>query len=161
MILASVLSIAAQDSDNSLKDFPFVTRGGESTTLFAEIDKITLSSTPDSLLLLLFDPDCDDCHALIEQLSESGVAKVIAIYPVDEPLADDDPNLIAYYRACAELPQEWIVGIDNGFITADDLYTWEHLPLLLPIPPTREQSLTLRRQSRIKNEHSKPYPCSR
>lgn len=118
-------------------DFPFVTRDGEATTLFAEISRLSsrLSCPPvqGNLCLLLFDPDCDECHTLIDSLKTLSDLWVIAVYPVDEPLAEDDPNLLAYRRACAELPDNWVVGIDNGSILDGDLYQWEHLPLLLPL----------------------------
>lgn len=109
-----------------VKDFSFVDRDGEARSI-AE----TLAAYPIDYLLL-FDPDCDECHALIGQLREWD-AKVIAIFPVDEPLTADDPNLVAYQRACSELPVDWIVGIDNGAILEGDLYSWEHLPMLIPI----------------------------
>lgn len=134
MILATFLSATSQETVSSVVDFPFVTRDGKSTTLYAEIEKMPATPESSTRLLLLFDPDCEECQELIEQLKSAPDAKVIAVYPVDGPLSPDDPNLPPYLRACAELPPEWVVGIDNGSILADDLYYWEHLPMLVTIP---------------------------
>lgn len=117
-------------------DFSFVDREGNQRTFFG----VTGSFPDDSTIyLLLFDPDCDDCHELIGKLRADKdlnekltrqTAAVIAIYPVDEIPDENDPNLAAYRQACKELPSGWIVGIDNGSIFSKDFYQWEHLPKL-------------------------------
>lgn len=130
LAMGSVVARAVEplpvDTTQQIVDFQFIDRDGVATNL----TEVATDCNAD--YLLLFDPDCDECHALINQLIDAE-AIVIAIFPVDLPLEEGDPNLEAYRRACTELPASWIVGIDNGAILADDLYLWEHLPLLMPL----------------------------
>lgn len=133
-LLAGILPSAGEAPE---KDFSFTTRDGRETSLHEELSRLQ----PDAKVwLLLFDPDCGECRQLEEQLKNrkeitSGLADkttaVIAVYPSDGVPAPDDPNLASYRRACGELPEEWIVGIDNGSLFETDAVTWETLPLLL------------------------------
>lgn len=118
-------------------DFSFTDREGRDLTFH----EVIASAQPGATVwLLLFDPDCNDCKAEIEELRTSpsvnaGLAdatvKVVAVYPVDAPLEESDPNLPLYRRACRELPAGWVVGIDNGSIFDNDAFRWETLPLLI------------------------------
>lgn len=118
-------------------DFSFTDRDGEERTFFAVLDSLQPGA---EVYLLLFDPDCDECHGKIAKMQadpelnaalEKGTAAVVAVFPVDEPLEPDDPNLPLYRRACETLPASWVVGIDNGSIFDSDAYIWDTLPLLL------------------------------
>lgn len=118
-------------------DFTFTDRDGQQRSFF----EIIASAQPDATVyLLLFDPDCDECRSTIASLSDNpkvnaglkdATVKVVAVYPVDAPPEASDPNLIRYRQVCRELPQEWIVGIDDGSIFEGDFYQWETLPLLI------------------------------
>lgn len=120
-----------------IEDFSFTDREGKERTFF----DIIASARPDATIyLLLFDPDCNDCHATIDSLRQEpainaglaeGSVKVIAVYPVEEVLQPTDPNLIRYRQIAPTLPASWIVGIDNGSIFERDFYQWETLPLLI------------------------------
>lgn len=138
-LITTVLSAAATGMLLAVAppDFSFTDRDGEQRTL----SEVITSAQPEArIYLLLFDPDCDDCHAVIDHLRDdpairAGVAdatvKIVAIYPVDEIPEPSDPNIIRYRQVCQELPEEWIVGTDNGSISEGDLYQWETLPLLI------------------------------
>lgn len=118
-------------------DFTFTDRDSVERTLFGVMDKLPAGA---EVYLLLFDPDCGECHGKIAELQadaalsaalEVGRAAVVAVYPVDAPPEPDDPNLPMYIRACETLPATWVVGIDNGSIFDADAYIWDSLPLLL------------------------------
>ena len=118
-------------------DFSFETREGRQTTLLGELRAVS----PDAaVVLLLFDPDCGECHALEQslmadsQLADSvaaGLATIIAVYPCDGVPEADDPNMAAYRRVCGELPSGWTVGIDHGSLFETDACVWDNLPLLM------------------------------
>lgn len=118
-------------------DFSFVTRDGQLTSLTATLATVF----PDTdITLLLFDPDCSECHALMDSLRDdvslseaigNRRAAVIAVFPVDEALPPDDPNMVIYRKVCAELPASWTVATDNGSILLNDACQWDNLPLLL------------------------------
>lgn len=122
-----------------LRDFPFVTVSGDTVSLAA----IAAESKASRLQLLLFDPDCDHCIEVIDSLRAdsalsreiaAGLTEMVAVYAADEPPTPDNPNYQKYARVAPLLPQEWTVGTDNGYITDNDLYLWDELPLLLTSP---------------------------
>jgi len=135
--LSTIIAMVVTQAGTPDANFSFLTREGSETTLRDEIARLQ----PDAAVrLLLFDPDCGECRSLIGRLEtdtvfNSGLADrstaVIAIFPVDETLPPDDPNLIAYRQICHTFPGDWVVGIDNGSIFKTDACQWECLPLLL------------------------------
>lgn len=137
IILLNILSSLPLWAKTPRCDFSFTTREGEATTLHETTGRLH----PDAhVWLLLFDPDCGECHELELRLAAdpevaSSLADrsgaVIAIYPTDGVPTSDDPNLASYMRVCRELPGEWTVGIDNGSIFETDACVWDNLPLLL------------------------------
>lgn len=118
-------------------DFSFETRDGHTSSLAATLASVS----PDTdITLLLFDPDCNECHALMDSLRndaplaeaiDNRQAAVIAVFPVDETLPPDDPNMVIYHKVCGELPASWTVATDNGSILLNDACQWDNLPLLL------------------------------
>ena len=66
----AALTSSAQIPD---KDFTFVTREGKQTSLYAELRALPPSTRVN---LLLFDPDCDTCHALADSLRAATPAPV-------------------------------------------------------------------------------------
>lgn len=121
------------------EDFAFTTRDEVATTFLTEIERLNPEA---QIYLLLFDPDCNDCHQLMADMEASpeitegiadGSVAVFAIFPVDEPLPADDPNMMSYRRVCAEMPESWTVGIDNGSLFATDAFQWESLPKFIKV----------------------------
>lgn len=99
-----------------------------------------------ALTLLFFDPDCEHCLHVIDSLAnaqalarevEGGERVMVAIFPTDISLPDDDPNMMKYNTLAPGLPAAWYVGTDRGSILEGDLYWWESLPLLLEFPSRR------------------------
>jgi hypothetical protein len=97
-------------------DFTYKTVAGKSSSLHK------LAAQHDSTLVVIYDPDCLDCHKLIDSLSvddglrsavRSGSMAVMALYPYD------DTDL---WRATAsELPDWWIIA-SNPNLDADGTY---------------------------------------
>lgn len=118
-------------------NFSFTTRDGKATTLHNELAALPPQT---QIWLLLFDPDCDECRQLKEQLKvdqalSKGLTnqsiKLYAIYPSYGIPEANDPNYISFLNQCEELPAEWVVGIDMGSLTETDAIRWEILPKLL------------------------------
>lgn len=131
-------------------DFSFTTREGEVTTLSKQVGRLRPGAR---VLLLLFDPDCGECHEMERSLADDpqvgaaladGSAAVIAIYPTDGLPHEDDPNFISYLKVSQELPAQWTVGIDNGSIFETDACVWDNLPLLLDFEAARLTESTSR-----------------
>ena len=74
------------------------------------------------LLLVLFDPDCDDCLRALAELPEKvphGMA-VLAVY------ADGDMSV--WPRALAAVPQGWTAAIDLDGVYSSGMYSPEFTP---------------------------------
>ena len=84
------------------------------------------------VLLYFYDPTCEDCHELMEQLNVSGVVNemiadnrlsVLAVYP------EDDMGVWEPYLS--HVPSTWINGYDKGAIVhSEGLYHFTSLPTL-------------------------------
>lgn len=89
-------------------------------------------ATHGSTLLLFYDPDCENCKAVIAALrSDSPLAAgraVIAVYP------DGDRDL--WLQKITEMPAGWETGLDDGTIEERGLYRLPALPSVYLIDPT-------------------------
>lgn len=108
-------------------DFAFIDRSGARRHLLESLDADART------LLVFFDPDCHDCHALAAALRAdaavtaqiaAGTLQVVYISPYDS-----HPDL---WQAYADtLPQEWIVGyFPQEDVDFDDLYYIATIPSL-------------------------------
>ena len=120
------LLVTAQKNRSGMTaaDFPFVTREGLKTTLHDFKQK-------GNLLLIFYDPDCDNCKEIIRSLSSNpqlkemigkGEVTVLAIY------SGEEKDL--WEKTSGELPEEWNVGFDNGYIDENDLYYFQASPTI-------------------------------
>lgn len=74
------------------------------------------------LLLVLFDPDCDDCLRALDKLPEKvphGMA-VLAVY------ADGDMSV--WPRALVAVPQDWTAALDLDGVYSSGMYSPEFTP---------------------------------
>lgn len=131
--LTGLLSAKAATSGIPTADFTFIERTDGSQRSFLEM--ATALGDDCEIILILFDPDCGDCHRLLESVAAEITSAdknkgVFAIYPSDEDITPDDPNFRTYLKVAAELPAEFTVGYDNGSIINNDACDWETLPLL-------------------------------
>lgn len=136
-LLIAVLTFAAQlRAQIPYGDFPYTDRDGRATTLYGELAALQPECR---VWLLLFDPDCDECHGLMADMMADGELNagladgscaVFAIFPSDMPLEADDPNMLKYNEVKTRLPETWRVGTDNGSILETDSYEWTNLPQL-------------------------------
>lgn len=104
-------------------DFNFLTRYGSKTSLAATVDKPTL--------LLLYDPECDHCIEVIENLrGDSAVAEMIATKRLDVMAVSIEGDRKQWERVDATLPAEWISGYDLSDIIGKDIYYIQTMPSL-------------------------------
>lgn len=115
-----------------ITDFIFTDRNGEERTLY--------SVFPDRKVLLIFyDPDCDNCRNTLNSLSldegikesvSNGNLGVVAIYSGDNNL---------FWKIIAEnYPEKWIVGIEPGFLEEEDLYEFRKMPTIFLLDPAKK-----------------------
>ena len=113
-------------------------RPGETSTDFTYYNKegkrMTLAQTPvegNRLLLLFFDPECDECHETLSfmqndiRLAEAIRTKkltVLAIYT--------EGNEEVWKTTQNTLPTEWIMGTDHYMIKRKSLYDLKAMPCL-------------------------------
>lgn len=113
-------------------DFTFIDRSGARRRLLESLD-------PDArTLLVFFDPDCHDCHALASALRAdatvaaqiaAGTLQVVYISPYDS-----HPDLWQSYADT--LPSEWIVGyFPQEDVDFDDLYYITTIPSIYLLDP--------------------------
>lgn len=104
-------------------DFTYTDIEGHSSTL------LELAAAHDSTLLVFYDPDCHDCHALIDSLNHdealcgavgAGAMAVMALYPYD------DTDL--WRSTAGELPAGWIVAQSTSAIEDEGMYYLPRTP---------------------------------
>lgn len=105
-------------------DFSFLKPDGSKSSL-----KESLPSGDAKLLLIFFDPECDNCENVMTKISsdpdlkrqlEDGALKILAIYSGD--------NINAWRRKASSLPSQWIVGINDGDVDDGELYYLPSMP---------------------------------
>ena len=112
------------DSFGRANDFTYTLVSGEQHTLYA------LQS--DMVLLYFYDPTCEDCHLLMDQLEASNIVNrlinekqltVLAVYP------EDDTKTWNEYAS--HIPSQWINGYDKGIkIHTEGIYIINRFPTL-------------------------------
>lgn len=108
-------------------DFSFLTRDGAVMTL-GQI------GTDRDILLIFYDPDCDHCTEVLEALANDEAnseilykTRVVAVY------SGDDMEL--WQQQSELLPQEWIVGYEDGTMQDNGMYVIRSLPALYLLAP--------------------------
>lgn len=113
-------------------------RPGEAATDFTYYNKegkrMTLARTPvqsDRLMLLFYDPECDECHELLTRMAADprlaeavrvGRVTVLAVYTE----GDDE----VWRRALPDMPATWLVGTDRSQVKENALYDLKAMPCL-------------------------------
>ena len=104
-------------------DFRYITREGKKGTLH--------STEANRLLLIFYDPDCENCSRIIGELRQdgdlrnavaSGEMTVLAVYT--------EGNRKLWDKTKSDMPAEWIVAIDDSGITENEIYHLPAMPVL-------------------------------
>ena len=109
------------------------TQANDFTYITPEGEKSSLHDTPVNgrLIVIFFDPECDDCHLVMNSLSSDdsvnkrincGELTILAIY------AGDDMEL--WNKSKNTLPTNWLSGFDQGSIDNGELYNFPSTPTL-------------------------------
>lgn len=87
----------------------------------------------DKLILLIFyNPDCHDCHKVIENISQSDLPSRVLIAAID---AEDDEEL--FEKTKDDLPAGWTVGYAIDPIDEEDIYILPSSPTLYLLAPDK------------------------
>lgn len=106
-------------------DFSFLTLSDSTSTLYQTIDDDCI------LLLMFFDPECEHCDEAISYLKEnqslsegmdSGHIRVLAVYCGE--------NKLSWLRKAELMPQNWVIGYNDGEIEDTDLYYLPSMPTI-------------------------------
>ena len=100
-------------------DFRYVMRGGGEGMLseFCRDHEMTL--------LLFYDPDCENCKAMIERLRHTAFPPGTAILAIDT-----EDNRPQWERTCASLPAGWTVGYALDPILDNETYVLPAMPVI-------------------------------
>ncbi len=97
-------------------DFAFIDRNGKNTTLYGSLgDGMTL--------VMFYDPDCEQCKAVKEQLMHSQIndnVKMIAIDTMDDRDKWEEDK--------GSFPEEWTVGFATDPIEEEEIYVIRAMP---------------------------------
>lgn len=105
-------------------DFAYVDRNGKRCTLHS-------TAVGGQLLLVFYDPECDHCSEILEQVSasaiingciESGKLTVLAVYT--------EGNRELWENTKAAMPQQWMVGCDTDGIVDLERYSIPAMPVM-------------------------------
>lgn len=111
--------------DSKAADFLFRLRNGEEKRLHE-----MQSDLP--ILLLFYNPDCHDCHRVINQLASSDLPSKLTVLAID---AEDDEEL--FEETKEELPSDWNVGFAVDPIDEEEIYVLLSTPTLFLLSPDK------------------------
>ncbi|MDR1980492.1 MAG: DUF5106 domain-containing protein [Tannerellaceae bacterium] len=105
-------------------DFTYTLANGQTSTLYRVASDYTL--------LFFYNPDCNNCKEVAQQLQASSVTdrlikekrlKILAIYP--------DEDLQAWKEHLPDIPQDWINSYDDGSrLKEEEVYDLKAIPTL-------------------------------
>ena len=105
-------------------DFPYVTSNGKTTTLYK-------TPVKGNLLLIFYDPDCENCKEIMENMAKSPVlAEMINQGEISLLAIYSGENKKLWYETAPSLPKEWTVGYNAGTIEEDDDYFFRASPTI-------------------------------
>lgn len=112
-------------------DFSFVTKEGRKMNLYDFAKGMPV-------LLIFYDPDCDNCEAVIGSLKKSEKLKNIMIRQNLKVLAIySGENKLLWQQKLDLMPPDWTVGYDPGDIEEKDLYYLRAMPTLYLLDPDK------------------------
>ena len=126
-------------------DFQFTDEGGK-------IDRLYDIETPDNLLLIFYDPDCDHCASTIRELaSDSFISSLIADkgLVVVSIYSGDDYEL--WVERHGDIPQIWIDGFEDGTIQEEGCYIFRTMPTIFLLNDKKEVLLKEASVEELKN----------
>ena len=105
-------------------DFPFTTIDHTSSSLYE------IKLPPESkLLVMFFDPECTTCLEIIAILKENKyISDLINKQQICLLAIYSGENMDSYLKVATEMPAEWIIGYDEGYIEESDTYYFEDSP---------------------------------
>lgn len=99
-------------------DFRFVTRYGKEESLHNIISE-------KDMLLIFYDPDCDDCHAAIDSISKGNLVDKFDIVAID---SEEDRD--RWEETAPTLPENWTVGFATDPIQEEETYYIMTMPTI-------------------------------
>lgn len=112
-------------------NFAFTCPDGSEATLYS------ILQPGKDLLLIFFDPDCENCETVLSKLKadeatneaiEDGRLSVLAVYCGD--------NKQGWLRKASTFPSSWTVGINDGEIDEEELYYLPSMPTIYLLDPS-------------------------
>lgn len=119
-------TVSKNRTGSKATDFSYLMPNGAKSTLYN-----TLPSEGTDLMLIFFDPECENCEEILGRLQnddqittaiKDGKMKVLAIYAGD--------RIDAWRRKALSLPETWTVGINQYEIDDNDLYYLPGMPTI-------------------------------
>ena len=129
-------------------DFAYIDRNGGKRTLHSTSGK--------RIMLLFYDPECDHCSAILQQLYESSLLRelidrkkliVLAIYT--------EGNRELWNETKDSMPQEWYVGMDADGIFEHEIYALPAMPIIYLLDKDKTVLLKDTNQSTLEDYLSK------
>lgn len=104
-------------------DFRYITREGKKGTLH--------STEAKRLLLIFYDPDCENCSRIIGELRQDGdLRNAVATGEMTVLAVYTEGNRKLWDKTKSDMPAEWIVAIDDSGITENEIYHLPAMPVL-------------------------------
>lgn len=105
-------------------DFTYVTSDGKTTSLYK-------TPVKRNLLVIFYDPDCDNCKEIIGKLAESpGLREMINQGDISLLAIYSGENKKLWDETAPSLPKEWTVGYNSGSIEDNDDYFFRASPTI-------------------------------
>lgn len=106
-------------------DFKITLRDGTKSTLHEQLKQASKMT-----IVVFYDPDCEQCHRIIERLANTPAAEGVRILAIDAEEDRDRWNVTKQ-----QLPEEWTVAFADTPILDQELYTLPASPTIYLIAP--------------------------
>lgn len=94
----------------------------------------TLATTPvknDRLLLMFYDPECESCHEVLQQMvSDKALAEMVQAGKMSVLAVYTEGNDEAWRKSLPDMHQDWTVGTDREAVKTGALYDLKAMPSL-------------------------------
>jgi hypothetical protein len=123
-IASQMAAIARNHVGTAAENFDYINAVGRRSTLYKTL-------VPGYMLLVFFDPECEECRQCVDMLEDDVVMKSMLLKHKMTVLAIDvNGSQLAWEGVKHSYPKSWIIGLDASGVSGKGIYAMRNMPSL-------------------------------